>query len=77
MENIEDYIVDCTEFINSAERRSRGQTTTVTYEHGRFEVWTESGTGYCRESTTVYIPGAVIIRMMEHAGYVITRREEP
>jgi hypothetical protein len=77
MENIEDYIVDCTEFMNSAERRSRGQTTTVTYQHGTFEVQAENGSWYCRESTTVYIPVAVIIRMMEHAGYVITRREEP
>ena len=75
MEDIEGYNVDCTEFMNTAARSSRGQETEVTLDNGSFEVRAEVGSGYMRESTNSYIPVAVIIRMMEHAGYVVTRRE--
>lgn len=64
---------ETTRFMNCASNRNRAQTTEVSVERDHIEVRAEVGSGYCREETTAYVPMEVIIRMMEHAGYTVTR----
>jgi hypothetical protein len=59
------------EFMNFA--REGGVEVCVDNETVQVDV--EQGSGYLREHTTAYVPMEVIIRMMEHAGYTVTRRQ--
>jgi len=68
-----EWNIETTRFMNSASNRNRCQTTEVSMERDHIEVNAEVGSGYCREQTSAYIPMEVIVRMMEHAGYVVTR----
>lgn len=57
------------EFYNGA--ACGGCEVVMDREHMQVDV--EQGSGYMREHTTAYVPMEVIIRMMEHAGYTVTR----
>lgn len=75
MEIIGRFNVDCSEFMNTAERTDYAdQTTELTLAEGSLDVHVEgSGSAYSREETRTFIPIEVIIRMLEHAGYTVSR----
>ncbi len=66
-------MVETTRFMNSASRSAHGTSAEVYMEPECIEVHAEVGSGYTRESTNVSIPMEVVIRMMEHAGYTVSR----
>ena len=76
MEDIMGWRVDTSnEFTNCA---SHGRCEVDVYEfNGRrtLDVRIEEGSGYESYTATSSIPFEVIVRMMEHAGYSVSRRE--
>jgi hypothetical protein len=69
MPNNPNWQMEQTRFMNCATRTARCQATEVTMDTTDFEVCST----YAHESTTAYIPIDVVIQMMEHAGYTVSR----
>lgn len=71
--NGNDWTFDCSEFSNSAHRSRSGETVDIELDKDSLEVAVEVGSGYLGQSTRVYIPLDVLVRMLWHAGYDISR----
>lgn len=68
--HINGWNVETTRFYNAATHGG----VEVCMESDHVQVDVTQGSGYMREQTSAYIPMEVIIRMMEHAGYTVTRQ---
>jgi hypothetical protein len=61
------------EFYNSASRQAPGQTIDVEVEPEGMGIRVDEGRGYCAQTTNAYVPMDVVIRLIERAGYTVTR----
>ena len=68
---IEGWRVDLNQFYTHAERRQ----TVVEVDSDSLCVNAEEGSGYMREQITTYVPLPVLFRLLEAAGYSVSRRE--
>lgn len=74
MNNVNDWSVDCGEHYNSAGYNGRGPSIEIDVDNETINVRVDEGSGYMAQQTTCNIPIEVMVRLIEHAGYVVTRR---
>ena len=61
------------EFLNHASKRTPGKEVEIYIDKEDIEVRVEEGRGYLSQNCTAYVPVEIMIEMLRHAGYVITR----
>ncbi len=64
---------DQSEHLNHYVRLERSGSTDLYMEADSLEVTIINGRGYCREETTSYIPMEVLLSMLQHQGFKVTK----
>ncbi len=70
------WAVDISEWSNSADRQRPGQTVDIDFDvidPASFYIRIDEGSGYSSQSCSTFIPIDIVVRMLEHAGYTVTR----
>lgn len=62
------------QFFNEASRSVNGQTTEVTVTEVDVDIVTTVGRGFLAETHSSYVPIEVLIKLLEHVGFSVTRR---
>ena len=68
-----DWKMEQTESVNAATYQRRGQTVELVYNCGEIDVDIRQGSGYLEQNCSSSIPLDVVIKMLVHRGYTVSK----